>query len=381
MFTPIFNNAPLFIVTVTSAIAYSILLFKIKNGWDSVNEWRIPQDYKADTKVSILIAARNEEKNIKACIDSVLACSYPKELLEIIVINDHSEDATLNIISQYNFPYFKIISLKESIGKKKAIERGVELASGQLIASTDGDCIVPKQWINSAVSLYQAKSPKFIAGPVMYIHNNSLIQRFQYLDAINNMAVTANGIARKTYYMANGANLFYTKNAFQEVGGFDQNAQFASGDDMFLIQEIASKHPEHIMFLRSKEAIVQTLPEKTWNNLINQRTRWSTKSKAYKNKAIIRIQGFVFIFVCLLFISLIIGQKNHGMAFLGFLIALAIKWATDFYYLSRLANFFGDKTPLKSFFGASLAFLIYILYAGFRALFPKAYVWKGRKTQ
>jgi len=351
------------------------------DGWDDTVEWEIPKYYSPVTKVSIVIAARNEEKSIGQCLESILNCDYPNHLFEIIVVNDHSEDGTVDLINSFDNPNIRIINLDTSHGKKGALDEGIKLATGELIGCTDADCIVPKDWILSFVSYYKANHSKCMAGPISYNSGRSLIQRFQFLDTLNNMCVTANGIKKKSYYMANGANLFFSKSVFEEVGGHSRESKFASGDDMFLIQQIANNYPNGISFLKSKSAIVKTEPENTLADLISQRSRWATKSKAYTNKNIMKIQGFVFTFVLLIILNLILSPFGSGLCLFGFLFALFIKWTIDYLYLSKLADYFEDRDPLKSFFGASLGFFIYILFAGWKALSPSTYEWKGRKTK
>ncbi len=351
------------------------------DGWDDTEEWEVPDDYIPKKKVSIVIAARNEESNIGKCLDSILSNNYPKHLFEIIIVNDQSEDSTAQKVNEYQDDNIKLINLEGVSGKKNALEAGIKQASGEIIACTDADSEPPEHWLISFTSFYEAYQSKCIAGPIMYNCDKSIIQRFQYLDALNNMCVTANGIKKKSYYMANGANLFFSKSVFQEVGGFKNKAKLASGDDMFLIQEIANRYPNDVHFLKSNEAIVLTQAESTFQELKEQRTRWATKSKSYTNKNIMRIQGFVFAFALLIILNLLFIPFGSGLNLFGFLLALFIKWTMDYLYLSKLSDYFENREPLKSFFSASIGFLIYILFAGWKALWPSNYTWKGRNTQ
>lgn len=351
------------------------------DGWDDTPEWEIPEEYVPQSKVSVVIAARNEAKFISECIESIIRNKYPEHLLEIIVVNDHSEDDTKEVIEKFDHPQLILINLNGGSGKKKALEQGIKKAKGTLIACTDADSIVPENWLMSFVSFYEKNDSKCIAGPISYRTDKSLLQRFQFLDALNNMCVTANGITKQSYFMANGANLFFSKSVFEEIGGYSKNSTYASGDDMFLIQEIANKYTKGVSFLKSIQATVKTQPETTFQALKNQRTRWATKSKAYSNKNIMRIQGFVFCFVVVIIVNLLMSPFGVGLSLFGFLFALFIKWTMDYLYLSKMSDFFEERDPLKSFFGASIGFIIYILFAGWKALRPTSYTWKGRRTK
>ena len=369
-----------FAVTVISSIVYVILLSRIMDGWDATPEWEVPKEYIGKTRVSIVIAARNEEKNILNCLESILNCNYPGSLYEIIVVDDNSTDQTFKIVNDLQNPSVSIMQLKNREGKKSALEKGIESAKGEFILCTDADCIVPENWISSFSSFHEKTGSQCIAAPIIYDADKSILQRFQFLDALNNMCVTANGIQKQSYFMANGANIGFTKSSFIDVDGYSGNKQYASGDDMFLIQKIAQNYPGKVSFLKSKEAVVTTLPEKTISDLIKQRTRWATKSKAYLNPTITKIQGFVFYFVILILINLVLAPLGSGLSLFGFLFSLFIKWTMDFMYLNKLSDYFGEREPLKAFFPASLGFMFYILFAGFKALRPTKYQWKGRQT-
>jgi glycosyltransferase involved in cell wall biosynthesis len=376
-----FIDISLFFITIATTIIYVALLYNLLNSWTDTDEHEISENFKPQSKISIIIAARNEEKYLRQCIESILFCNYPEELYEIIIINDHSDDNTEAIVRQFQDKNVILHNLEKGAGKKMALELGITNAKGELIACTDADCQVPRGWLRSIAHKYENWDCKCIAGPISYFHDNSLIQKFQYLDSLNNMCVTAYGIKHDSFYMANGANLVFSKDVFQEIGGYSNNKNYASGDDMFMIQEIAKKYPGKVSFLKSQEAIVKTHPETNFTDLANQRARWATKSKAYTNKNIIRIQGFVFFFVVIIIFNLIFLPFGTGLSLYGFAFAILVKWIIDWVYLRKLAGYFGDKDAMSSFPISSILFMAYILYTGYKALFPSKYFWKGRTTQ
>ena len=121
--------------------------------------------------VSIIIVARNEEKNIAACLDAVLAQDYPKEKLEIIVVDDHSTDSTFKIIRSYaeKNAQLKCLQLPEnSTGKKQGISFGINVSNGELIVTTDADCKMGIHWLASIVSFYKRSDAKMIVAPVSF---------------------------------------------------------------------------------------------------------------------------------------------------------------------------------------------------------------------
>lgn len=356
------------------------MLGNIYHGWERTPEWNIPFGYRPTTKVSVIIAARNEEKSIVQCINSILVNSYPPDLLEIILVDDHSTDNTLSIARSIPTTQLSIL-VSSGHGKKAALHEGIKNGSGQLIIQTDADCIVDRRWLLSISSYYERSKARLIAGPIQYEVGRSTVHRFQYLDALNNMAVTAHGILSQKYYMANGANLAYEKSLYDEIGGFEGSAYFASGDDMHLIQRAAISDPKHIRFLKSRTATVKTEAESTWQALASQRKRWSTKTAGYSDSKIVKIQGLIFLFVLLLFADLVLSPFGSGLSLFAFLFGLMIKCATDYMYLSRISEFFPQKDPMKRFIPSSIFYLFYIMLAGWWAIFPSKYQWKNRTVR
>jgi len=370
----------LLVLTVIISIGYLFLIANIYSNWVKTKEWKTLSSYKPSTEISVIVAARNESAHIKRCIESILDNTYDTSLFEIIVIDDHSTDNTSNILKNITSDNLTILQANGK-GKKEAISQGIKASSGQLILCTDADCTVGKKWLQTYSSYYEHHKARLITGPIRYNCRNSSIHFFQYLDGINNMAVTASGIYSEKYQMANGANMAFEKSLFEEINGFENNAHLASGDDMFLAQEAAKRDISNIGFLKSKDAIVNTEPENNWSDLLKQRKRWATKTTEYSSKRIALIQGYVFAFTLLILLNLtLLLCGKHTFAY-SLITALSIKWIVDFIYLYRLSHFFGNKKPLKAFFSCSLLFLVYIVIAGYWALFPSKYEWKERKTR
>lgn len=371
----------LFFITVLFALYYALLIGKIWTSWNAIRDWIIPYNNKPNTKISVIIAARNEEAFIQNCVSSILKGSYPSELLEIIIIDDHSIDATVqNVLSLNNTEIIQLIHA-ENQGKKNAISQGIAKASGDLIVCTDADCTVPKNWLLQIESLYSNSKARVICGMVKYTSDKSLVQRFQYLDNLNNMATTAVGISSKEYYLANGANIAFEKSLFEEINGYEDNKAYASGDDIFLVNKAAGLDKNNVLFLKSKESIVSTQPQMSWSSLKIQRQRWASKSKGYAKSKIVKIQAIVFLFVLVIFGNIIFSFVGLPICIFSAMIALLIKSSIDYLYLSRMSDYFGDRTPLKSFLPLAIVYLFYILMAGYWAITTKKYTWKGRTVK
>jgi len=364
-------------------------MLRYLNGWKATPKWNIPNNFSPQTKVSILIPARNEAENILSCIQSILKQNYPSHLFEIILIDDHSDDGTAKIIQQLNQPNIQILALKDFVKnrealtsfKKKAIEIAIKHSNGELIITTDADCIVPKNWLNHIVSLYEKEQPKFIAAPVNFYNEKSLFEKFQSLDFIGMMGVTGAGITKQFMSMCNGANLAYEKKVFNEVNGFRGIDHLASGDDMLLMQKIAERYPNRIRFLKNKNATVLSLPQPTLKSFANQRIRWASKSSSYPEFQITIMLALVFFFCVNILLSILLipffGKKMLWI----FLFQFFTKIIIDFFFLKKMSDFFGRKDLMRIFFPAQIMHILYIGSIGFVANLKKEYNWKGRKVR
>ena len=367
---------------------YAALILYYAISWSQIPAYgkRTKPNEKRETLLSIIIPARNEAQNIKACLDSICNQSYPKELYEVIVVDDHSTDNTAAIIKQYQ--NVKLITLSEYAGKglnsykKKAIEIAIAQSKGELIITTDADCIVPPNWLQTAASFYQQTNAAFIAMPVSINCSSSFIEIFQALDFMTLQGITGASVYKKVHSMCNGANLAYTKKAFEQANGFKGFDNIASGDDMLLMHKIYKQQPDKVFFLKSKEVIVQTTPVKTVKEFFYQRIRWASKADKYDDKRIFAVLLLVYLFNALLLILPVIGiVKNYQFNLFRFWLSLAIlKTIIELIFLFPVAKFF-DKQRLLWLFPLAQPFhILYTVIAGWLGKFG-SYRWKERKVR
>ncbi|MCB0543305.1 MAG: glycosyltransferase, partial [Saprospiraceae bacterium] len=275
--------------SVFLAFVYACLLLVYLKGWRATPEWTLPEGYKPRTGISVLIPARNEADRIAACLRAIAAGSYPPSLLEIIVIDDFSDDATAAVVQRFQSGIsIRLVHLSDILpaehamlaNKKAAIEAGVALAHGPLIVTTDADCIAPADWLRIIASRFEAGDLQLLTAPVALHREKNLLQRFQSLDLLGLMGITAAGMHLGFQRMANGANLAYTKEVFENVGGYAGNRSLSSGDDMFLVQKIARLHTSSVAFLKNPAAAVRTEAAADLRSFVQQRIRWGTKNAA-----------------------------------------------------------------------------------------------------
>ncbi len=386
----------LFISSILLLIIYSLLILYYRAGWKSIVDIKpINITDQPTTKISVIISARNEEKNLTALLASLSAQRYPADLFEVLVIDDHSTDNTAAIIESCINENVKLISLHEHITgninsyKKKAIEIGVQQSNGKLIVTTDADCIVPKNWLLTIASCYEKSKPAFIAAPVSINCSNSFIEIFQALDFMTLQGITGAAVQKKIHSMCNGANLAYEKKAFEDVGGFSGIDNIASGDDMLLMHKIYKRYPQRIMFLKSGDAIVQTAPVKTISAFFNQRIRWASKADKYDDKRIMPVLFIVYLLnvmflvlpVVSIFSSTVFSINNYQITVLQLWLALLfVKIIIELFFLYPIATFFGKKYLLWIFPVMQPFHILYTVIAGWLGKFG-SYQWKERKVK
>ncbi|MDB5144719.1 MAG: glycosyltransferase, partial [Mucilaginibacter sp.] len=266
---------------------YLLILVYLIKGWAALKRPKISSG-NFTTKVTILIAARNEETRINYTIDDILAQDYPKHLTEIIMVDDHSTDRTAEIIRSYADKGVKLLQLNEdkplNSYKKKAIAQAISLSTGDLMVATDADCRMGNKWLSSIVNYFETGDMVMISSPVAYFEERSLFEYMQTLEFAYLIGIGAAFIGNGRASTCNGANLAYRKDVFYEVGGFKGIDDLASGDDELLLQKVAVRYPGRIGFLKLREAIVYTHAKHTLNEFLQQRRRWASKSTKYKDK-------------------------------------------------------------------------------------------------
>lgn len=373
------------IISGVLAILYFTLVCTYIIGWLSIDEYKATGE-SPKTKVAVIIPARNEETHISKTIGSVLAQSYPDKLYEILVVDDHSEDDTAEIVNAINSKQVKLLDLNSLLSfdnnkgshKKQAISAAIESTEAELIITTDADCLAGPDWIRTIVDYYENHDAKLITGPVVYHQDSNFIQKFQALDFTGMMIVTGASDKLNLSNMCNGANLAYTKEAFEKVNGFEGILDNPSGDDLMLMQKIDAEYPAETVFLKSKKAIVKTLAPETLNEFIQQRLRWASKSSGYKDKRITYLLALVLLFNISILVNValcILGMDTCNI--LKF--SLICKLIADFAFLYIAIQYFQRKDLLSLFLPAQFGHIFYIVFIGILSSFLP-YSWKGRKV-
>lgn len=341
-----------------------------------------PHQEVAQTGFSIVIPLRNEAENLRRLLESISELDYPKELFELIFIDDASTDDSAGMINRWRMQHglfqttvIENVQITPS-PKKNAILRAVPIARFDWILTTDADCRLPCSWLRAFDAQISTRAVEMIAGPVRYAPLQSLSGHFQRMDFLSLQAVTMGSFGMGKPFMCNGANFGYTKKFFRELGGFSGNEKIASGDDVFLLQKAVKAAPEKVTYLKSVDAIVETQPEKSWSGLFHQRVRWAAKASAYENDYADQLAAVVLLVnmgVALTAVLSALGYLDWRVA-VGFFLA---KLIPDWIIMHRANSFLKSYSIL---FPPPVAkvYPIFILTVAGYTLFG-SYKWKDRR--
>ena len=369
-----------FIIAISITLAYLLLIGVLIYGFEKVPKFQ-SKDIPEKTPFSIIVPFRNEENNLPQLLKSIKNLDYPTDLYEIILIDDDSEDRSVENIKTFienGLQHVTILknNVKSTSPKKEAISMAIKKAKYNWVITTDADCIVPKLWLKSFNGMIQNTPARLIAAPVNYHDIASFLDRFQTLDLLSLIGTTIGCFGIKEPFLANGANLAYKKELFSELSGFEGSTEIASGDDVYLLQKAVKHNSEDVFYLKTIDATVETKPQRNWNQLVSQRLRWAAKSTHYKSFFGI-FTGFLVMLMNLLIVVLIPIVAFGILTTNNFISILLIKLSIDFLLIFKTSRFLHQESVLTSYLAASIFYPFFSTYIIFIS-FYKAYTWKGR---
>lgn len=325
--------------------------------------------------VSVIVAARNEEENILRCLKSLDKLEYPEDKLQIILVDDRSTDKTENIIENFIFnkPKFTKIVTKKEIGRLKgktnALANALEIATGEIILTTDADCVMVPTWVKTTVLYYQ-DDVAMVNGFTTQTANSNF-SGMQAIDFIYLLIVAAGTINLGTPISCIGNNMSYRKKAYFEVGGYE-NLPFSITEDFNLLKAINKLKKYKIIYPLDKDALVTSTSCKNIKSLYHQKKRWSVGGlKAPWQGYVIFIFGYLTNVLMLLtpfFISKI------------WIYLVLFKLAADFFLLFPAYKKLGLVKDLKYFITFEIYYLIYVTLLPLIVFTTgKKVHWKGRE--
>jgi glycosyltransferase involved in cell wall biosynthesis len=364
------------VLALISGGIYIAVIASFFYGWIKLKPF-FPKPVQNELRVSVIIPVRNEQANLPNLIHALTHQSYPAHLIEIIVVDDHSSDESRNVASSLLPKEGKIIVLPtEKTGKKAALWEGLSSASGELLITTDADCIHDPLWIETIANYYLTCRPLLILAPVIGTKPTTIFEAFQQLEMLSLLGSTAGAAAIKHAIMCNGANLAFPGAILSDLERIYNTEKIASGDDMFVLEYLKKRSPQRIHFIKSHQTTVKTKLSSNLRFFFNQRRRWASKAKFYTQPDILFSALAVLQINVLLFIGLVfaIGTSNYSPV----LLLLGLKSIVDLPFLWSVARFYKMEKLLLWF---PLLQCIYFFYVSFTFLgsFTGNFSWKLRK--
>jgi poly-beta-1,6-N-acetyl-D-glucosamine synthase len=355
-------------------IVYVALVVVLILGWQRAIRKQKVIELKDGPFISIIIPTRNEENNIASLLNDISSQSYKH--FEVIVVDDHSQDSTVEKVSQEMKKDGRITSIRSNgVGKKRALTAAIHSSKGAIVITTDADCRVKANWLASLIPYFSDLETKVVFGGVRISGKTFFddAQALEFASLIGSGGATA---ALGFPTMCNGANLAFRKDVFDEVGGYSGNLEIPSGDDEFLMRKVKSRYPKGIVFAGKDESVVSTAPGKDVNEFIQQRIRWAGKWKHNASWSAVLLAVFIFCFQLsnITVMTLLVLQKIDPIVG-SFL--LWIKVLVEYIFLREVSHFLQIRWRWSAFAILQVLYPFYVVTIGLLSNFL-SFSWKGR---
>lgn len=355
-------------------LAHLIVMLVLRSALRAQLQWKKKRETKVDRRFSIIIPMRNEEANVRSVLEDVMQQKGEGFVFEVIVVDDHSTDQSVAVVEEIKarFSNVRCVKLEEKTGKKAAIDLGISSAQYPWIITVDADVRLKENWLytlsNEACSLYDL----YIL-PVELTNSGSVKNNWQIIENESLIALTAATAVINEGVMCNGANLMFTKTAYEEAKHIRKDEQWASGDDLFLLEAIKRKDKTRICFVPEQSVIAQTEVSDHW---LQQRLRWAGKTKRVKDTTTWLLGAYfaaMNLLVLVIWTLAIIGKLDIREALVFHLIKMWI----DLFWIKPMRLFFAHPRRLVWRCLFFFCFPFYFVFIATASLFATP-TWKGR---
>ena len=237
---------------------------------------------KINLQISIIIAGKNEKKNIPVLLDSIKEINYPVNDFEIIFVDDNSTDSTLSVANRKLnvIPNLRVIpaSDKKYPGKKGALQIGIMSAKFDYILITDADCIAGKEWLNCYSKKF-SEGYDILFGNAPFIKEPGVVNSIARFENLRTFFLYRTALRLNLPYSAAARNFGFRKSSFIKIKGYENTTETLSGDDDLLIRE-AVKHKMKIGYVEDIKSSVYSSAPASFKTYLVQKTR-HTKTSLY----------------------------------------------------------------------------------------------------
>ena len=324
--------------------------------------------------VSIVVAARNEEKSIFSCLESLNKLIYPQNKIEIIIVDDTSTDKTEFLTSDFikDKPQFRLVHLDEKNqgklrGKIRAISEGIKECSGEFILTTDADCVVNPLWVKTITSYY--KEDVGVVNGYTTQHVSGVFNGMQAIDFIYLLFIAAGTINLGKPVSCIGNNMSFRKKAYEGTGGYE-NLPFSVTEDFRLLNSINKLKKYKVVYPLNKDALVVSKPASTLKELFHQKKRWAVGGIDAPPLGFF-LMGWAFL------INLFVLATPIFLSDI-WIYLVVFKISNDFFVLLPIHQRLGLQKNLKYFLLFEIYYIVYVVFLPFMVLLNKKVKWKDR---
>ena len=223
-------------------------------------------------EVTVAVPCWNEEKSLAGTLHSLLALDYPKEKLQIIVVDDGSKDNTLVVAREWQEKYPSIIQViaKENGGKHTAVNLALEKSDGDLFGCLDADSFVAPHALKVIVSYFEKNEKIMAVTPCIHIlHPKTFVQRMQAIEYLMGVFLRKSFGQLDAIQVTPGPFSIFRKEVFVKIGNYRK----AHNTEDFEIT--LRMHKNHLKVANAHKALVYTLGPTTARGFFFQRLRWA----------------------------------------------------------------------------------------------------------
>ncbi len=357
-----------------STASYSLLILSFAIG--VIMSEKKTQDIHPQ-KISVIVAARNEEKHIQSLIDATKAQSYDKDKFELIIADDRSTDRTVEIIkqNQLNFKNLKYVSVKDNEpeypGKKYALTKAINAAQFEILAFTDADCLPENKWLESISNNFDSYTD-VLCGYSPLIGQDNFIGKLKNLERLSIFALCAGSFFWKWAITCSARNWAYRKSLFRKVNGFSGIDHIASGDDDLMLLKLR-RETNKFRFMFNRGASVPSFDKTDMKSQVNLETRRASKLKFYP--ADLKLIVFIALFFYSSIIISLFAAIMSPDLIPGIIIAISCKLLVEFLLLGSFAAKIRKLNLMNVFIPAEILYIPYFILFGLKGTFGK-YRWK-----
>ena len=287
--------------------------------------------------LSIIIAAKNEEENLKQLIPKLLDQQYPG--FEIIIGLDRCSDQSLELLKDHDSTKLKWVDIQsvppDWNGKKYALNEAIKLANGEWLVFTDADCVPNSdQWLTTLAKEMKSET-EIVLGVSPYKRNGSFLSDFIRYEAFQTFLLYLGMTLLKRPYMAVGRNLAVKKVLFHSLAGYESIKGVVGGDDDLFIQKAKASN---ISVAMGNGSLVASYPSCGWRSYKNQKLRHFSVSKYYQKSDVILLSLYHISHMSIYLIALL--AEKSVFLFVSILFYLFIKLAAYRFVASKVGTGF-----------------------------------------